>query len=303
MNKEPAIVSVVIPVYNKRRYLRRALHSVLQQTEQDVEIILVDDGSTDGSLDTVYDIKDPRIRYVRQSNAGVSAARNTGVKLSRSPLIAFLDADDAWEPEFLEAMLALTRRYPSAGLYASGYRVQVAGQPARPARVSGLPLLRRRFLSKDYFRLSTRGELPISASSVLIPRRVLMEMGGFPEGEGMGEDQHVWWRICSRHAFAYDKRYLSTYYQDAAERTCPANVPEEELAFSRRLREELPGLRLSLWQRWHAYRYMGAHLLYLSRENLKAGKTADAVKLLQDQRTRLLPLKWLLRRLQVAVAA
>jgi len=130
---EPLNVSVVIPVFNKRRYLLRALESVLAQTHAEFEVILVDDGSTDGSLDTIGHLRDARVRIARQPNAGVSAARNTGIRLARAPLVAFLDADDTWEPGFLAAMLALRYRYPDAGLYASAYRIKTPGAAARPA--------------------------------------------------------------------------------------------------------------------------------------------------------------------------
>ena len=293
-------VTVVIPVYNKRAFLPRALHCVLAQSYKDFEVILVDDGSTDGSLESVSDVHDPRVRRVRQVNQGVSAARNAGIKLARGPLVAFLDADDSWDREFLRAMVELSRRFPSAGLYASNYRIQQPNEPAKPARIRGLPRIKRKFQSSDYFRFSTGGELPVSASSVCIPRRVLDEVGGFPLGERMGEDQHLWWRICVRYPLAFDKRYLATYHRDAEDRTCPANVPGEELPFSRKLQEELTSLGLPMRQHWHARRYIGAHLLYLVRENAKVGKQGVAVQLLKDRRTRLLPLKYLWRKLQLA---
>ncbi|MEL7450060.1 MAG: glycosyltransferase family 2 protein [Pseudomonadota bacterium] len=296
-------VSVVIPVYNKRRYLRRALHSVLAQSYTDFEVILVDDGSTDGSLDSIMPLTDRRVRFYWQPNAGVSAARNTGIERARAPLVAFLDADDTWEPGFLDAMLRLRSRYPKAGLYASAYSIKTPGAPARRARIAGLPSFRQRFLSGDYFRLGTRGELPVSASSVMIPRNLLLEVGGFPVGEKMGEDQHVWWRICVRHALAYDQRCLATYHRDAEERACPVNVPDRELPFSARLQDELPSLGLSLWQQWHANRYMGAHLLHLARENTRHGNTQVARTLMRDWRSWLLPVKWMVRRVQVAAAA
>lgn len=302
MVREPLSVSVVIPVYNKRRYLERSLTSVLAQTRHDFEVILVDDGSTDDSLDAVAHIDDPRIRRIWQSNGGVSSARNTGIRLARAPLVAFLDADDTWEPEFLDAMLKLRERFPQAGLYASAYDIKFPDMPAEPARIVGLPRLRQTFLSHDYFRLATGGELPISASSVVVPRELLQAIGGFPLGEKMGEDQHVWWRLCAQRPFAYDRRCLATYFRDAMDRACPANVPGEELPFSERLREELPKLNLSWRQRWHAKRYMGAHLLFLARENARAGRVGTATLLMRDPRTRLLPIKWCARLLQVSGA-
>ena len=292
-------ISVVIPIYNKRPHVSRSINSVLAQTFSDFELILVDDGSTDGSLEETWQFDDPRIRRVQQANAGVSEARNTGIKLARSPLVAFLDADDSWSSTFLEAMMDLRRRYPSAGLYASGYAVKVAGQQPRQARVSGMPIFRRRFQSDAYFRMSAGGELPITASSVVIPREQLLSLGGFPPNESIGEDQHVWWQICARHPFAYDRRCLAIYHRDASNRVCRANLPSRELPFSRHLRRVLPSLGLSAWQRLHAHRYIGGHLLHLARENTLASRSLVAESLLKDWRTRLLPLKWIARWRQI----
>lgn len=296
-------VSVIIPVYNKRKFLPRALRSVLRQSFKNFEVIVVDDGSTDGGIDVVRAVRDRRVRIIEQSNQGVSAARNTGIALARGRLVAFLDADDSWEPDFLSTIIELRRRYPAAGLYATNYCIKTPGHEARPAAIAGLPFWTDRFQSRDYFRLGTRGELPVSASSVCIPKRYLNEIGGFPLGEKMGEDQHVWWRICARYPFAFDTRCLATYHRDADNRACPANVPSSELPFSQRLHKELPSLGLSWRQRWHARRYMGAHLLFLARENARSGKRDVAARLLGDKRTWLLPLKWAIRRLQVATAA
>ena len=96
--------SVIMPLYNKATYVRKAVESVVRQTFGDWELIVVDDGSTDGSGEVVREIDDPRIRLVQQENSGVGAARNNGVAQSSAPWICFLDADDWWEPTFLEEM-------------------------------------------------------------------------------------------------------------------------------------------------------------------------------------------------------
>ena len=96
------MISVVIPLYNKEHQIAETLRSVLEQTFQDFEVVIVDDGSTDKSSEEALKIRDPRIRFVRQENAGVSAARNRGIEEARFDLIAFLDADDRWKPEYLQ---------------------------------------------------------------------------------------------------------------------------------------------------------------------------------------------------------
>src|SRR5271157_5460413 len=100
-------VSVVIPLYNKAGYITRTLQSVAGQTFEDFETIIVDDGSTDGSGDLAAEFQDGRFRVVRQANAGPGAARNRGIEEARGELIALLDADDVWMPEYLASSLAM----------------------------------------------------------------------------------------------------------------------------------------------------------------------------------------------------
>ena len=116
MNNNITIISVVIPLYNKERYIARAIQSALGQTYGDFELIVVDDGSTDGSVDIVSQFADTRLRLINQANAGVGAARNRGIKDAKYELITFLDADDEWMPDFLETVLELREEFPEASL-------------------------------------------------------------------------------------------------------------------------------------------------------------------------------------------
>ena len=102
-------VSVVIPTYNRAHILGRAIDSVLQQTHRDLELIIVDDGSSDGTAALVRGIEDPRVRYVHQQNRGVSAARNRGIAEARAEWLAFLDSDDEWLPQKLERQFSALR--------------------------------------------------------------------------------------------------------------------------------------------------------------------------------------------------
>ena len=117
--------SVIIPLYNKAPYVRKALESVCAQTYQDYELIVINDGSTDNSAivaDEYLKATDSiDYKIINQTNAGVSAARNTGVAASTGDYVAFLDADDWWEPTYLERMAQLIEDYPDAGLYACNY--------------------------------------------------------------------------------------------------------------------------------------------------------------------------------------
>lgn len=117
-------ISVIIPLYNKEMYIKRAIDSVLAQTFQDYEIVVIDDGSKDASADVVRNIYDTRIRLIQQTNAGECAARNRAILEARTDLLALLDADDEWKPIFLETVLRLREKYPQAGAYATAYEIR-----------------------------------------------------------------------------------------------------------------------------------------------------------------------------------
>ncbi|HEX8562855.1 MAG TPA: glycosyltransferase family 2 protein [Flavobacterium sp.] len=114
--------SVVIPLYNKQAFVAQTLESVLTQTFQDFEILVVDDCSTDGGKDVVRQFTDTRIKLIsHETNKGLSAARNTGIKSSQADYIAFIDADDRWKPQFLQKIDEMTRLFPDAGIFATAY--------------------------------------------------------------------------------------------------------------------------------------------------------------------------------------
>ena len=116
-------ISVVIPLYNKEKEIARTLRSVLAQTSQPLEIIVVDDGSTDGSAARVEEIGSPLIRLIRQENRGVSAARNRAMQEACGEYAALLDGDDTWEPGYLAEIERLIAAYPGCGAYATSFNV------------------------------------------------------------------------------------------------------------------------------------------------------------------------------------
>jgi glycosyltransferase involved in cell wall biosynthesis len=184
--------SVVIPLYNKVAYVRRAIDSVLAQTLEDFELVVVDDGSTDGSGELVTSYRDPRIRYFRQSNAGECAARNRGIEEARSEWISYLDADDEYLPEFLAEIDAVRRQYPGVCVIFTNLTVlsEVGEREAwRASDLSGPQIV------DDYFRFCLVRRSGMSSSSTATTREVIRRVGGFPVGVTLGGDLDTWARL------------------------------------------------------------------------------------------------------------
>ena len=206
------MISVIIPLYNKAVYISKAIDSVLQQSLPDFELIIVNDGSTDNSLEVVRQIKDDRIRIIDQPNTGVSTARNNGVKAAKYDHIAFLDADDWWDPHYLKEMQQLIRKYPDAGFWAAKYYKVKFGKITK-ANIG----LEKDFTEDyiDYFKVYGKTMwMPITSSSFIIPKKIFKEMNGYKAPLKIGEDFDLWVRIALQYKFAYLNKALVYYNQD-----------------------------------------------------------------------------------------
>jgi glycosyltransferase involved in cell wall biosynthesis len=213
-------ISVVIPLYNKKPYILRTIESVQRQTVGDFDLVVVDDGSQDGGDLIVEQIDDPRLTLVRRLNGGQSAARNTGIAHAKSDLIAFLDADDTWQPQFLEAMIDLRLTFPHAGVYACGYRVYNHGHLYCDISVDTAQSGTNQILIPNYFRMARVANF-VWVSAVAVPRQVFSDVGNFLEGEHRAVDREMWARIALHYPIAYDSRLLANYRADAQGRENP----------------------------------------------------------------------------------
>jgi glycosyltransferase involved in cell wall biosynthesis len=204
-------VSVVIPLFDKAGYVGRALRSVTAQSFSEFQVVVVDDGSTDGGPDVVRAHADSRVRLVRQAHQGEGAARNHGVAESSGALVAMLDADDTWDPAFLETVVGLWRRFPEAGLLATAYRSRHRGGLTLETCLPGFDEGR---LLRDYFVAAARAPV-VWSSAQAIPRRIFDRVGGFAT-EAIGVDSDMWGRIALRYPLAYSSRTLATYHNDVS---------------------------------------------------------------------------------------
>ena len=208
------LISVVIPLYNKESSIATALDSVLAQTYQDFEVVVIDDGSTDKGDAVVEGYTDPRIRLIRQANAGVSAARNKGIAEARGEYVAFLDADDEWMPEFLEEIVTLQNEFPACRALATNYTINSRGMKSSTT-LRKIPFQCERGVLTNYFEIASCSHPPVWTSAVCIERALLQEIGGFPLGIKSGEDLLTWARIAVRTQWAYSLRPLAQYNVEA----------------------------------------------------------------------------------------
>ncbi|MFC9597775.1 glycosyltransferase family 2 protein [Peribacillus butanolivorans] len=202
--------SIIIPVYNKENFIKRTLTSVLNQTFDDFEVIIVNDGSTDGSMKVVKEFNDGRIRIISQDNNGVSSARNLGIKHAKNNYIAFIDADDIWQPMFLESINKLIELYPDSGAYYTNYKVGIKREMEINLNTNAEY---ESLLINDYFEFATNSRA-ICASCVVIKKRVLVDVGGFCTSYRRGEDLYLWSKIALKYKIAYTTYVGAFYYRD-----------------------------------------------------------------------------------------
>ena len=193
--------SVIIPLYNKASFIKRTIESVLCQSFEDFEIIVVNDSSTDNSLQIVQSIDDERIHIYTKENGGVSTARNFGVENATHDIIAFLDADDIWEKDYLYTISKMVEKYPQAGIYATAYAGYIDGLKIYESTIESLP---RFSLIADYFKESYNNGLSINiTSATCIRRNIAQAMPLFRRNIKRGEDIDVWLRISLRYPMAF----------------------------------------------------------------------------------------------------
>jgi glycosyltransferase involved in cell wall biosynthesis len=208
--------SVIIPLYNKAPYVAKAIDSVLTQTFTDYELLVVDDGSKDDSACVAAKSIEGRrnCQLIRQGNAGVSVARNNGVSASHGHFLCFLDADDWWEPTFLEEMDKFVSEFPDAGVYGTNYTIiNETRHKTRVALVGVESGFEKGYINYCQVYAKTM-YMPLWTGAVCIPRSVFDEMQGFLQGIKLGEDFLLWIRIVLKYKVAFLNKPLSNYNQD-----------------------------------------------------------------------------------------
>jgi glycosyltransferase involved in cell wall biosynthesis len=214
----PVKVSVVIPTYDRGRVVGEAIDSALAQRHRHLEVIVVDDGSTDDTAERVARLRDRRVRLLRRPHAGVSAARNAGIAAATGELVAFLDSDDLWKPDKLEAEVAALARYPSSGGVFSDLEKR-EGATLVPSFMRHTRVFSRLLAGRSYpdgLLLSSRTlylcllqEVPIKTPALTVRRVALERVGGFDERWTSSEDWEFLLRFARRESLVYLDRPLA----------------------------------------------------------------------------------------------
>jgi glycosyltransferase involved in cell wall biosynthesis len=211
-------VSVIIPTYNRGYIIGDAMNGVLRQSYSNLEIVIVDDGSSDDTREVVRGFGQQNIRYIRHDrNRGCSAAYNTGIAAATAPLIAFLDSDDVWKPNYLELQIACLSQFPQVDLVFTDTEI-LDGSIHRPSLMGMMPafarLLRTRpksanhVFSRREMYLCLLEEVPIKPSACVMKRRLLDQTSAFDEAWPSGTDWDLFLRLSRIARFGYIDRPL-----------------------------------------------------------------------------------------------
>jgi glycosyltransferase involved in cell wall biosynthesis len=283
----PPKVTVVIPLFNKALHIRRAVESVLNQSFQEFEIVVVDDGSTDDGAEIVRSMTDARIRLFQQPNRGVSSARNKGIKEARHELISFLDADDNYNPDFLAIIVDLAARHEGAGAYGTSFEIikenlrRGISRPSSLREAAGA----KDILIHDFFKDALSGWV-IWSSATAVPKKTFDAVGLFPEGVPLGEDWDMWMRIGARFPIAVSSYIGAIYHREASNRTDTGRIRGIEFELVRTGLRLLSSAPLDEEKRRHLREFVSKFQIITARQWILLGQRSRARNLLLQCRTK-----------------
>ncbi|TCK66837.1 glycosyltransferase involved in cell wall biosynthesis [Winogradskyella wandonensis] len=206
----PPFFSVVIPLYNKEKYIKKTLETVINQTFEDFEVIVVNDGSTDNSVAEVKKIDDYRITIFNQENQGLSHTRNNAISYAKANYIAMIDADDYWEPNHLQTLYDLIKDYPNQGAYCTGYTLKKTESIYHRANFNGLEK-NFRDVVPDFFKHSLEHCIAW-VGSTCIPKYVFEKVGNFDPEIYSEQDIDLYIRIALNYKFVLDNSSVTAIY-------------------------------------------------------------------------------------------
>lgn len=249
MNK----ISVIITAYNSKEYVTAAIESAIQQTYENIEILVIDDGSTDNT-ETIINRFMPKVRYVKQENGGPSSARNLGIEKSSGEFLAFLDADDVWMPEKLHEQAAVLRKYESIGMVTCG-RIHM---DQRGVLVDSFVPSVNGLSSNSLIEALAIGNTIGGASAALIKRSVFDACGIFDRNLRVSEDTDMWIRIAGKYDIKCVEKPLFYYRVVANSQSANAkkNIDNQCQLTNRLLKQGI--INRAIWRKALSYKYFCA---------------------------------------------
>ena len=204
--------SIIIPLYNKEKFISNTLQSVFNQMFKDYEVIIVNDGSTDNSVSIVEKIKDERIKIIHQENQGVSAARNKGIEWAKGEYICFLDSDDSWKKDFLNEIYRLIKTYSNQKVFCAAIEILTKSSVINAQYIIGNKVEENVYI-ENYFTASMKYSL-ISTSCSAFHKSVFLEVGNFDEEIRSGQDTDLWIRVGNKFNIVFLNKIMCTYVYD-----------------------------------------------------------------------------------------
>lgn len=275
-------VSVIIPTYNRARYIGDSIRSVLFQTYRNFEIIVVDDGSTDDTTNVIEAISDPRLRYIQQENRGRSKARNLALSLARGTFITFLDSDDLYLPNKIELQVDYLTKHPGVGMvYTSAYCINDVGE-----------FLAHKYEATDsgliYEKIAFFTPVTITLPTVMTYKDVLDNVGGFDEDMHRFEDTDMWRRISKYYRIDAMPEYtckLRTHDDNSLLNQCPNQIASALEYYSNKIIRDDNEISLDVRKQGLAalYRHYGhalmtvPHFSHIGKKLLRIAYRYDSV--------------------------
>jgi len=276
-------ISVVVPLYNKESYVANAIQSVLSQSYPALEVLVVDDGSTDSGPERVERLSYTKVRLIRKENGGVSSARNMGIQEARGEYVAFLDADDIYLDGFLEEIVKLIKAFPDARVYATSFYKQWPDGRRQRGYIPPTFDPMNAQLVRDPFTAWSRACF-IHMGSLCVHRDTFFrENIFFPLGENVGEDQDVMFRLMEATEVAFSPRPLMSYSQLIANSLYSA-LPDYVLPCYARLGQRARAPNYPSRLRAGAFRTASVGYLNAARILISKGRRLEAARLILQAR-------------------
>ncbi|MEM7133569.1 MAG: glycosyltransferase [Chloroflexota bacterium] len=236
--------SIITPLHNKEKHIRHTIESVLNQSFKDLELIVVNDASTDNSVSIVQSYKDDRVRIETIEHAGVSGARNIGIELAKYEWIAFLDADDWWSPDYLKVLSKAIANYPKQRFFATGQILHT--EQGTTKRFVNLSDSSQSIELLDYVCHFAKFASPCQTSCACISKGLFEKVGMFTKGISKYEDIELWLRLGVEAPLVFVNSHLSHYRQTVSDSLSSKKwAPKEAKMFLQNIQELAQNARTS----------------------------------------------------------